>query len=183
MGEKETKIERLIKFEELPQAIRELADKLEGINNRNDGVFPENVASFKKMKLSIKRRLQSVELEVKIKNGLPPSVKASAEKGEISQKSGKPGYKSLKKKMKADFKIICRCIENNQLPPEVVVESFLHDSSLMITYPDKGKEYYKEYLNACREFIEAYKQEDIELLREKCSKLAHLKERCHAVYK
>ncbi len=183
MGEKETKIERVIKIEELPQAIRELADKLEGIGSQDNGIFPENITSFKKLKLSIKRGLQSAELEIKIKNGRPASVKAHTEKREISENGGKPSYKALKKKMKADFKIICRCIENNQFPPEVVVESFLHDSSLMITYPDKGKEYYKEYLNACREFIEAYKHENIELLREKCSKLSHLKERCHAIYK
>lgn len=96
---------------------------------------------------------------------------------------GKIKYKSLKKRMKKTWKVIKDSARTNTLPPENVVESFLDDSALMITYPGKGDEYYKPYAVAHEAFAAAWRAQDVEALGHAVKRLDHLKEACHDIHK
>jgi XXXCH domain-containing protein len=96
---------------------------------------------------------------------------------------GKIKYKALKKRMKKPWKIIKDSAEMKTMPPADIVESFLEDSALMITYPGKGDEYYKPYAVAHEAFAAAWRAGDVEAMAHAVNRMDHLKEACHDVHK
>ena len=178
----ECRIERYMPRQALPDFLRELADALE--QGGGDGEF-ESVADFYKLKLSAKDEFGQLSVKMKVK---PPKACKTAQTGPVEtedpsgSESGKPRYKSLKKRMKTSFKIILRMLHDGQTPPAEAVASFLADAERMTSFPGKGEEFYPDFTRACQEFSEAFDSGDLRRMGAMAEELAHQKARCHAMY-
>lgn len=171
----DVKITKYLETKDLPAFFRELADALE---NGAEGEL-DCVRDFSKIKISCKDVFGQVSLKAKIKSA------SECSDPEITGKeadSGKPKYKTLKKRMKDNFRMLVKTIHDGQVPPEQAVKSFLDDSDLMVQYPGYGDEYYESYTQACEAFKAAYESGDIARMHETIDVLVHEKARCHAKY-
>lgn len=169
------KVERFITREELPGFFRGLADALE---TGGEGEFV-CVEDFSGIKISIKEEFGQVSLKMKTK---PRKCETRLDADPDDPASGKPSYKSLKKRMKASFKLIYKMLQEDQAPPAPAVEAFLAESRLMVTYPGMGDEYYDEYVATCGEFEAAFAAGDMAAMKAGAVELASQKGRCHAKY-
>ncbi len=136
------------------------------------------VDDFKKIKISAKDEFGQICLKVRIKSEVPCEDFTD----ETGQTTGKPKYKTLKKRMKSSFKLLLKMIHENQMPPRAAIDSFLEDSELMVTYPGYGDDYYDDYIRACSAFKAACDAEDLARMHETIDALVHEKSRCHAKY-
>lgn len=179
-------------FEDLTNAelagfFRQLADRLEGVapvaaDPAAGGVEAPDPGEFKKLKISIKRDLGGLTLKCKFKALVKRTVagdegaKAPADEGEVK-------YKKLKKRMKESFKSITETLMADIMPGEAVVTAFLQDAKLMMSFPEKGAEFYDDFDKACMTFERAYEAKDFEACRAAAITLNQLKKDCHSRYK
>lgn len=175
----------------LARLFREMADRLEGKEPVNGEEFGVSTGEFFKLKLGVKRELDGYGVKVKVKPwqpreapaGGPASDPASPEAAAPGAKGGLPKYKSLKKRMKGQFKAIYDRLLNDALPDAAVVEAFLADSKLMIAYPGYGDEFYDEYDTLCLGFREAFERGDLAACKTAAQELNRIKKDCHDRYK
>jgi len=95
----------------------------------------------------------------------------------------RPKYKSLKKRMKGQFKAIKDATDRGELPGKALVSAFAKDSELMITYPDEGEEYYKPYEAALQKFLIAHAEGNQDAVARAVEDLDKVKVDCHEKYK
>jgi XXXCH domain-containing protein len=175
----------------LARLFREMADRLEGKEPVNGEEFGVSTGEFFKLKLGVKRELDGYGVKVKVKPwqprevpvGGPESSPASPEAAPAPGQAGLPKYKSLKKRMKGQFKAIYDRLLNDALPDAAVVEAFLADSKLMIAYPGYGDEFYDEYDTLCLGFREAFERGDLAACKTAVQELNRIKKECHDRYK
>lgn len=204
---KEAKIERSMTRDELAAFLRELADTLEDSEN------PNSLANFHKLSMSLKMTGQQAYARLKLRNPSDGCCKAAPVPAPLAQPEIKPAhepaseqqetpvpeaaptiepvadneplpsYKSLKKNMKDNFKIIFKAVHEGTLPPADVVESFVKDAHTMTRFPGKGDEYYAEFREAANELVEALQSGNLAQLNETADRLNHMKTECHARHK
>lgn len=173
----------------LARLLREMADRLEGVAPETEDAFGVETGDFFKLKLSLKRELDGYAAKLKSKPynpakaypapcaGAVPAVPEAAPSG--TSETSPPKYKSLKKRMKGQFKSIYDSLINNALPAAPLVEAFLADSERMIAYPGYGDEFYGEYDALCTAFREAFGREDLDGCKRAVQDLNRLKKECH----
>jgi XXXCH domain-containing protein len=175
----ETRIERIILRESLPDFFRELAHMFE--NGGGNGM--ESIAEFRKMKISIEESSGRIAVQIKFK-GAEPAAEHHPEVKTEEKAPRKPlKYKDLKKRMKRSFKAIFTMVHENRMPDREVVEEFLRQSELMVSYPGYGDEYYTEYREACDAFTAAFLQGDMKALHQAFDRIDQAKSHCHNRYK
>lgn len=94
----------------------------------------------------------------------------------------KPKYKSLKKRMKKPWKMILEALQAGTMPDAGLVQSFVRDSELMVTYPGKGDEFYGAYRVGLERFASAYEAGDQQAAADAAAALERLKKACHDRY-
>ncbi|MEZ4524636.1 MAG: GAK system XXXCH domain-containing protein [Desulfobacterales bacterium] len=139
---------------------------------------PEN---FQKLEMGIKKGGEGFSLKVKIKIS-SESEEEKEEKSESGKKE-KSRYKKTKKRMKSTFKEISESLENDTLPDESAVTSFLQDSRLMTSFSEYGAEFFPEYDKACEKFRKAFEDKEMEACKTAYSELNRLRKDCHKRYK
>jgi XXXCH domain-containing protein len=172
---------------------------------------PQSVASpsgqelqdFRKLEIALKAHVGHYMVKMKVKGpaaapasetaeGVPPAGEAAATAAPAeapakapvaTQKKPSEDYDDLKKRMKENFKIIFKDLNNGVLPSPAVVEIFLVDAEKMCTYPGKGDEYYEQFRKGCARFREAFEAGDFPACQSRCVDLNDMKTRCHADYK
>jgi XXXCH domain-containing protein len=190
--------------EALPGFLRELAAAFETEVNRNavstDSELQNQVQGYRKLRLSLKRKASLVSVKLKVKKqDRPAELAVTTETGEIDAAAAeiaaaeaavakalndeKPKYKTLKKRMKKNFKEIRARLEELRLPEEAVVHQFCDDSALMVTYPGKGDPHYPRYTKAVSELKTAYERKDFAVFNALVSTLDGLKDDCHKEFK
>ncbi|WP_419787161.1 GAK system XXXCH domain-containing protein [Pseudodesulfovibrio sp.] len=171
------KIQKYLDNKGLADFLRELADAVE---NGGKGELA-CLEGFREIKVGIKDEYGQLKLKAKIK---PAGVceEPETEAGENGEATGKPKYKSLKKRMKTSFRVLVKMVHDGQMPPKDAVEDFLADSALMVTYPGYGDEFYQSYTDACMAFKAAYEAGDLAKMHDTVDVLVHEKSRCHAKY-
>lgn len=174
------KYTHVCKREELADAFRALADALEGTTN-DEGLFP-SLESFRKLKIGVKDEYGQVTLKLKARTDLGDIDAPECACGGVAP-DGKPGYKSLKKRMRSSFKAVYQAVHAGQMPPEQAVHAFITESDLMVQYPGYGDEYYAAYTQAVQQFEAAWAARDIAALHTCVDTLNHLKTDCHQRYK
>jgi XXXCH domain-containing protein len=202
MKRNEKKFKRQMDRRQLAALLRQVADALEGRDATDlkplDGAFKE----FSKASLKIKQKADRLAVKIKVESpALKPPAAASAspasdkapadpfpllrmaDSAGLSKEKAKPKYKDLKKQMKSSFKHIRESLAASQVPAPEIVESFLHDSKLMIGYPGYGDEHYQAYFEACSRFSAAYVTGDLAALKEHTEVLNQIKSDCHKQYK
>lgn len=173
----ESKIEKFIKPEELPDFLRKMAKAIE-TGESEDLPYFGVIAGYEKLKININLNPEQTTIKIKAKpakqfeeqenpDGLPQKIK----------------YSNLKKRMKDTFKTIFKTIHAGTVPPKEVVSMFLEDSKLMVTYEGYGDEYYEEYIAACEEFKTAIDSNNIEEIHKTCDNLNSIKAHCHSQHK
>ncbi|NDV28616.1 GAK system XXXCH domain-containing protein [Desulfovibrio sp. JC010] len=182
---KKSKIEKYIQPGELPTFLRKMADAIENGASEEDA-YLVMIEGFKKLKINIRNEFGHTAVKVTAKpmpaekediteNAAPDS----AEK----ESSDKPKYKNLKKRMKTSFKVIFKSVHAGTIPPAQVVEEFMADSQLMISYEGYGDEYYDEYMAACDSFQQACNDSDVEAAHKACDEINSITAHCHSRYK
>lgn len=172
----------------LARFFREMADRLEGKDPVNGTEFGVDPGDFYKLKVGLKRDLDGYGVKVKVKPWQPQAAFGAPapdgpETGEAPAADDKPKYKSLKKRMKGQFKHIYEHLLNDALPEAGVVAAFLADSRLMTAYPGYGDEHYAEYDAAREVFRDAFEREDLAACKSAAQELNRLKKDCHARHK
>lgn len=167
--------------------IRVLADRLEGIvpdeaDPDLDEVSTPDPGEFKKLKISVKRDLAGFTLKYKSKT-LYKRTDLNEEEAEAPEDEEPITYKKLKKRMKESFKSMMESLMAEALPADAAVMSFLQDSKLMLSFPEKGGEYYDDYDVACTSFAGAFESGNLDACKSAINALDRLRKECHSRYK
>jgi XXXCH domain-containing protein len=178
--EEERKIERTMQRNELPAFFRELAEALE---QDGDSAL-SGVGRSRKFKISGKDEFGHLSVKIKIKSQWGEAGGEAEEPGaeEPGRAPSKPRYKDIKKRMKVEFRLIVKALHEGGLPAKDVVDSFVSDARLMVTFPGKGEEFYDDFSHAVEEFASAFAAGDRLAMGAMAEALAHQKARCHAIY-
>lgn len=97
-------------------------------------------------------------------------------------RSGRPGYKSLKKRMKKSFKLLGAALAAGNAPPSGALAAFQADAALMTTYPGRGDPFYPAFDQEMARFGRAAAAGDIPAMAASHAELARLKKQCHDRY-
>ncbi|WP_051261466.1 GAK system XXXCH domain-containing protein [Desulfovibrio inopinatus] len=178
------KYEALVKTTELGEFLANVAETVKAgklIFNEQD--VP--LEGFSSLKMSVKNMGESSLVKIKLKYQKTDDDGVFVQEGgttEATSSSGRPKYKSLKKKMKNEWKTIRLSLQNGQLPNPAIASVFIEESRLMTTYPGKGDEYYTAFNTATDAFEKAINENDLEAARIAMSELGRLKRECHDRY-
>ena len=159
---------------EAADQLRNLADQLEkGLLSSTGTDMPLDPDSRVKLEMKVKKDKFSLKLKIKppknsdiievvsevieeqepAMTGQPLEVIDVPEQEAVSVVSEdipakpkrKEKYSKLKERMEKDWKNIRKSAKQGTLPDDATVERFVEDSAAMITYTDKGEEYYDNY--------------------------------------
>ena len=155
--------------------LRSVADCIENEQTAIQG-YDINLSDFSKLKMSLKKFSDLMNIKLKIKFVSPEDLE---EDDEFEEEK----YSKLKKRMEVYFKDLLKSLQAGQVPSREIVSVFLSDSEQMTGYTGYGDEHYQEYRQACRDFEQAYEQEDLVGLKACADTLNTLKNRCHDKYK
>lgn len=92
-------------------------------------------------------------------------------------------YRPLKKKIKKSFKKIKEWTARNELPPRSLLEDFLAEATVMISYPGFGDEHYHDFSAACLALKKAHDAKDMELFSRRLAEISRIKKQCHGKFK
>jgi len=95
----------------------------------------------------------------------------------------RPKYKTLKKRMKDDYKGLLQPVVAGALPPDELVRRFVRDCHTMTTYPGKGDPLYPAFRAAADALQRAADACDVEACGAALGKLRHLWKEGHKEYK
>jgi XXXCH domain-containing protein len=95
----------------------------------------------------------------------------------------RPSYKKLKKAMAKVFKEIRQATQEGGLPPAEAVAEFCRQGRLMITYPDKGDEYYPAFAAGVDRLEKAAADGDLDAFSQAYNDLKEMRSSCHDKYK
>lgn len=181
---RENKIERMMSAEELPDFFRKMASAIEN-GASDESAYLAAIEGFEKLKIAIRNEQGHTVIKIKARPSRAISQNDTAANiDENVLVSAKPKYSQLKKRMKKSFKIIFKALHAGELPPADIVNEFIADSHLMVTFTDKGygDEFYEEYISICDVFQKAFESGNVEETHAACDELNHIKTRCHAKY-
>jgi len=167
------KIVRHLAKQDLPDFFRELAKALES-GGHDD--FP-GLEDFRGLKLKAKDEFGLISLKLKAEFDEDDDL---GEDEADEDASGKPKYKRLKKRMESAFKVVETMIGEELIPTKEAVEAFLSDAGLMVTYPDNGDEYCREFTEACAAFEAAYASGNLKDMAGAVEELSALQDRRRA---
>ena len=178
MGSKEVKIEKHLSTEDTGSFLCTLADILTGRSHGEDSSPGIDLQDFKKIKMDLRKEGELLSLKLKVKYS-SPVLESGAEDTGAPMK-----YKSLKKQIKSTFKTIKASIEGGSLPGADVVETFMQQAELMVSYTARGygDEYYDEFMNLCRKFRQVFEDGDLDKLVTAYNALDARKALCHDKY-
>lgn len=177
------KLEKNLDRDELAAFLRQLAEEAQQGSLSFPG-GPVGLSGMKALKITIKDAGPGLKAKVRIKFPKPETPDAPREDRApaLQASPGRPRYKSLKKRMKRDFKDIGAALAAGSAPKPETVAAFVADSRLMTTYRGKGDEAYPAYLEAVSAFAAAAAAGDVEAMAPAYRELAAEKKRCHARY-
>ncbi len=88
-------------------------------------------------------------------------------------------YRPLKKMLKKNFKNIADSVAGKRLPPALVMDDFMAQVKVMVSYQGFGDEYYPAFIVACDALYKAYRKKDQVLFTESFAVVVSLKKECH----
>lgn len=112
----------------------------------------------------------------------PAGPEPESEAGPKTSKR-RPSFKSLKKKMNQNLKEIKTALREEMLPEQALLEEFLAQCRLMVTYTTKGQPYFEEFERATDALAKAWKGEDRAAMDEALAEMGRLKRNCHRRFK
>lgn len=195
---------RMLSSHEAAAYLRQLADQLE-----NGSVFFDeadmDVSGVVSLKESLKSKSDKDTLKVKLKIyglGAHPGddedlsidteseeeddseaeQEASTEVEDLSD-SERPSYKSLKKRMQKNFKIINDQIKLEAIADLAEIQTFYKDCLLMTSYSGKGDVYYPQFIAVAERILSTAEAGNFEAFSSAVADVKKLKAECHDRYK
>ncbi|MFO7606262.1 MAG: GAK system XXXCH domain-containing protein [Desulfurivibrionaceae bacterium] len=92
-------------------------------------------------------------------------------------------YRPLKKLIKKNFKSISVVTASGRLPGAPLMEDFMAQAKVMVSYPGFGDDRYSIFMAACEGLYEAFLQKDSALFAARLAVLSSTKKECHHRYK
>lgn len=92
-------------------------------------------------------------------------------------------YRPLKKMMKKTSGRIADYVANRQLPSSELMEDFMAQAKVMVSYPGFGDDHYGAFQAACDALYKAYRKKDPVLFQQCFEGVISLKNECHHRYK
>jgi XXXCH domain-containing protein len=180
MATKKTKIELAANITEIRDILTRLGSALESgrLDLTED---PVDVSDFTALKLNLKRDEQGCRVSVRIKHA--KHQQDHGDKAESESPSGRPSYKTLKKRMKKPWKDLLHTASIGRLPDPALLEEFLDECELMISYPDEGEEYYAAFKACMQDVHSAAASKDPEVFAQALARMDAVKKQCHDEYK
>ncbi len=190
MSDAKRKYELMLTREEVPGFFEKLAAGMrEGVMAVGDVAL--DLEDFSSFEVSLKAKggegVDGVKAKLKVKHEAPEhAVGCECETcaaGETMPRDAKPKYKTLKKRMKSDFKAIRQALQQGVMPAQALADAFIADSKVMCEYPGKGDEYYQAYLQDTAAFERAMAGGSVEAARQAVELLTQRMKECHDKYK
>jgi len=186
-----SKSETLVVADQLAAVLHTFADDIEQGAVSIDGVRYD-LAALLKVNVSVEPEGQQYRLKLKavfqsdgpvdkISDGNEASTPTGEE--ERSATSASASYKTIKKRMKRDFKAIHESLSMGRLPKMSIIESFTMDSSLMVSFPGKGDESYASFQGALSLLRHSVALSDASAAWGAAVELSEIKRVCHAKHK
>lgn len=169
-GGKKSMIEMTLDPEEAAEFFRGLAQDLEEGSLRVDRAVI-SLEGFKSIALTLEKTGEGLRLAAAVKVPEPGADPA------------RPGYATLKRWMKKEFKAIRKALDKGRLPDPDLAASFVSDSLRMVACPDKGDEFYAAYKAKALEFGEAVQAGDLARAQAAAADLRAQKRDCHDRHK
>jgi|GEM_PF-5544898 len=181
MATKTSKREKVLPVEELPEFFREFADEMEAaLRGREEG--RSNLGLFRRMKIKIKNAGPQAVVKFKMERDTPGET-VGAESRPRRTKSKKGSYKELKKRMDKTFSSLSRSLREGVIPSGTDIERFYREVQQMVTYKDKGKPHYAEFVKVSNGFFGACRDGDLSAAQTAYQRLRDLKKVCHDRFK
>ncbi len=195
------KVEFILAGGEMGAFFRKLGDAMEQgtLQVGDTSLLLENVQS---LGLSVKEEPPGFRVKIKIKyagtddesTGDAAEDDETGENGELLVRDPdeefeslatrpRPKYKTLKKRMKEQFKAIRLALDSGGLPGKDVAYAFVRASELMVTYQGKGDPNYADYTRLVQVFLSALEDRDLERVSITVNALGEQEEACHDTYK
>jgi len=178
-------IENNLEAQQVAGFLRALADALEGGCPDCLKPYGLDLQDFNRIKLGLRKgETGELFLKITVKDG-PLSVgKAGVRKERRSEDDpGRQEYRTLKKRMKANFVAIGRALQEGEKPESGQMASFLADSRRMLSIPGYGDAEYGRFEACCRKFEKAVAAGEATGLQEAFKALAACMKGCHARFK
>ncbi len=175
MSAREIKLSKTLPKDGLADFFAELSTWLSGQEAAEGLPKPGEVAS---LKLRVEDAGSNYTVKVKIKR--------TTETEAAQAESAPPpvlGYKTLKKKLRANMKSLAWYVSENRLPPGHELEGFLNHCLAMTKFPGKGEEYYAPFLATLEQLKAAVAAQDFDLITTALQQINRVKKECHAKYK
>ncbi len=185
--QRESKLKKACSPQELADILRALAQSLEH-GAVAEGILETTWDRLEKLTLTVRSvGPETMEVKLKVASRSPFAMdpaQIDSDTVRVEEISPRPRgkYDTLKKRMKKTFKNIMYALHDRVWPDIRDVETFVHDSALMIRYPDKGAAFYAEYAQAVADFHAAVSEQNMDAAIEKVHLLNDLKTRCHKLY-
>lgn len=153
---------------------------------------------FRSLKLSVKDQGDSYALRLKVKHpkqtGVPfePSFfsddnededETSQDAGSVVDKDARPPYEILKERMDGAWNAILKTLEAGHPVEAPLLEAFVRDAELMLTYRGKGDESHERFADRLAAFASAASDGRTVAAAQLAHELDSLKKECHSRYK
>ena len=178
MTDQSVEFERKYSVEEAAGFLRKLADTIEQGGSDSLPDFDIGIDEFKKLKVTLTRHNDSIKFKARIKYYTPETIVGDIPTKQQSSENMK--FTTLKKMMGKNFKAMGEILGKNELPSRFMVQTFLGESQLMISYPGYGDEFYQAYIAACHDFEKSFLSGDIAAVQKHYSSLIAMKNACHS---
>jgi XXXCH domain-containing protein len=99
------------------------------------------------------------------------------------EKSGRPEYKDLKKRMREDFRQIRKAVRKGKVLDMNMVHNFCSNARLMTTHEKEDNEHYVKFIEHVEELAAAAKGDDRSSLLDVVEAIRSRKKECHRRYK
>lgn len=92
-------------------------------------------------------------------------------------------YRPLKKLLKKSWEKIQREVAHGKLPSSLVMDEFMAQSKVMVSYPGFGDENYQEFTESCAALYQAFRAKNLQSFTDELGRVIGLKESCHNRYR
>ena len=92
-------------------------------------------------------------------------------------------YRPLKKSLKKTYKSMVKQVEIGQIPARALIDEFMAQARVMVSYPGFGDSHYKDFTLACDSLYKAFNSKELAIIKQEIKKISTLKKECHHRYK
>ncbi len=179
---KDAKIEKLLTPEQAAGLVAVLVDATQ--TGTELGLIP--VQDLRELKLIVKKEAEGFVMKIRTKSsGVRDTEEPLEDEEDGDELSSREviGYKALKKRMQKNFRTIRKSRDTGLLPRASEVDRFLRDARTMISFHERGENYYDPFIKACETLGTTFSEGDIETFVGTIDEIDKIRGHCHREHK